>query len=32
MLDQSEIAHYLLSLGVVKPRAVIEEDLTVVDS
>ena len=32
MLDQSEIAHYLLSLGVVKPRAVIEEDLTVVDA
>ena len=32
MLEQSEIAHYLLSLGVVKPRAVVEEDLTVVDA
>jgi aminoglycoside phosphotransferase (APT) family kinase protein len=32
MLEQSDIAHYLLSLGLVKPRAVIEEDLTVVDA
>ena len=32
MLEQSEIAHYLLSLGLVKPRAVIEGDLTVVDA
>jgi Ser/Thr protein kinase RdoA (MazF antagonist) len=32
MLEQSEIAHYLLSLGLVKPRAVVEEDLTVVDA
>jgi aminoglycoside phosphotransferase (APT) family kinase protein len=31
MVEQSDIAHYLLSLGVVKPRSVIEEDLTVVD-
>jgi Ser/Thr protein kinase RdoA (MazF antagonist) len=31
MLEQSQIAHYLLSLGLVKPRAVVEEDLTVVD-
>lgn len=30
-LDHSQIAHYLLSLGLVKPRAVIDEDLTVVD-
>jgi Ser/Thr protein kinase RdoA (MazF antagonist) len=32
MLEQSGIAHYLLSLGLVKPQAVIEEDLTVIDS
>ena len=32
MLDQSQIAHYLLSLGFVKPRAVVEDGLTVVDS
>jgi Ser/Thr protein kinase RdoA (MazF antagonist) len=32
MLEQSEIAHYLLSLGLVKPSAVVEEDLTVVDA
>ena len=32
MLEQSDIAHYLLSLGVVKPRAVIEEDFAVVDA
>ena len=31
MLDQSQIAHYLLSLGVVKPRAVVDDGLTVVD-
>ena len=32
MLAQSEIAHYLLSLGLVKPRAVVDEGLTVVDA
>jgi Ser/Thr protein kinase RdoA (MazF antagonist) len=32
MLDQSQIAHYLLSLRLVKPRAVVEEDLTIVDA
>ena len=32
MLEQSDIAHYLLSLGLVKPRDVVEEDLTVVDA
>jgi Ser/Thr protein kinase RdoA (MazF antagonist) len=32
MLEQSEIAHYLLSLGLVKPSAVVEEDLTIVDA
>jgi aminoglycoside phosphotransferase (APT) family kinase protein len=32
MLEQSEIAHYLLSLGLVKASAVVEEDLTVVDA
>jgi Ser/Thr protein kinase RdoA (MazF antagonist) len=32
MLEQSDIAHYLLSLGLVKPRAVVEEDFTVVDA
>jgi Ser/Thr protein kinase RdoA (MazF antagonist) len=32
MLEQSDIAHYLLSLGLVKPRAVVEEALTVVDT
>jgi Ser/Thr protein kinase RdoA (MazF antagonist) len=31
MLEQSDIAHYLLSLGLVKPRAVVEEDLTIID-
>jgi Ser/Thr protein kinase RdoA (MazF antagonist) len=31
MLEQSDIAHYLLSLGLVKPRAVVEGDLTVRD-
>src|SRR3954449_7561099 len=32
MLDQSEIAHYLLSLGLVKPSAVVEGDLTIADA
>lgn len=32
MLTQSGIAHYLLSLGVVKPRAIVEDDLVVVDA
>jgi Ser/Thr protein kinase RdoA (MazF antagonist) len=32
MLEQSDIAHYLLSLGLVKPRDVLEEGLTVVDA
>jgi Ser/Thr protein kinase RdoA (MazF antagonist) len=32
MLDQSDIAHYLLSLGLVKPQAIVEEDLTIVDT
>ena len=32
MLDQSQIAHYLLSLGLVKPRAVVDDGLTVVDA
>ena len=31
MLAQSEIAGYLLSLGLIKPRAVVEHGLTVVD-
>jgi aminoglycoside phosphotransferase (APT) family kinase protein len=31
MLEQSGIAHYLLSLGLVKPRAVVDGDLTIVD-
>ena len=31
MLEQSAIAHYLLSLGLVKPRAVLEDGLTVTD-
>lgn len=31
MLEQSDIAHYLLSLGLVKPRDVVEEGLEVVD-
>ncbi len=29
MLEQSDMAHYLLSLGLVKPRDVVEEDLAV---
>lgn len=32
MLEQSDIAHYLLSLGLVKPRDVLEESLTVADA
>jgi aminoglycoside phosphotransferase (APT) family kinase protein len=32
MLEQSDIAHYLLSLSVVKPQAVIDEDFRVVDA
>jgi hypothetical protein len=32
MLTQSDIAHYLLSLGVVKPRAVVEDELAVADA
>jgi aminoglycoside phosphotransferase (APT) family kinase protein len=32
MLEQSDIAHYLLSLGVVKPQSVIDEDFRVVDA
>ncbi len=31
MLEQSDVAHYLLSLGLVKPRDVVEEDFSVVD-
>lgn len=30
-LKQSQVAHYLLSLGLVNPRAVLEEDLVVTD-
>jgi aminoglycoside phosphotransferase (APT) family kinase protein len=30
-LEQSQVAHYLLSLGLVNPRAVVEEDLAVTD-
>jgi hypothetical protein len=32
MIEQSDVAHYLLSLGVVKPRAIVDEDFTVVDA
>ena len=32
MLGQSDIAHYLLSLGLVKPREVVEENLRIVDA
>lgn len=32
MLDQSQIAYFLLSLGVIKPRAVVEDGLTVADA
>lgn len=31
MLEQSAIAHYLLSLGLVKPQAVVEDGLTILD-
>ena len=31
MLEQSDMAHYLLSLGLVKPRDVVEEDLAITD-
>jgi hypothetical protein len=31
MLEQSDITHYLLSLGLVKSRDVVEEDLTILD-
>jgi len=29
VLEQSEISHYLLSLGLVKPRAIRDEELVV---
>jgi aminoglycoside phosphotransferase (APT) family kinase protein len=32
VLEQSDMAHYLLSLGVVKPREVMDEGFTVVDA
>jgi Ser/Thr protein kinase RdoA (MazF antagonist) len=32
MLAQADVAHYLLSLGLVKPAAVVEEELRVTDS
>jgi aminoglycoside phosphotransferase (APT) family kinase protein len=32
MLEQSDIAHYLLSLGLVKPRDVVEGELAVADA
>ena len=32
MIEQSDVAHYLLSLGVVKPRAIVDEHFTVVDA
>jgi Ser/Thr protein kinase RdoA (MazF antagonist) len=32
MLQQADIAHYLLSLGLVKPSVVVEEELTVIDA
>jgi aminoglycoside phosphotransferase (APT) family kinase protein len=32
MIKQADIAHYLLSLGLVKPRDVVNEELTVVDA
>jgi aminoglycoside phosphotransferase (APT) family kinase protein len=32
MLELSDMAHYLLSLGLVKPRDVVEEDLAIVDA
>jgi Ser/Thr protein kinase RdoA (MazF antagonist) len=32
MLEQAEVSHYLLALGLVKARAVIEEDLAIVNA
>ena len=32
MLTQASIAHYLLSLGIVKPSAVVEDELSVLDA
>ena len=32
MLGHSQIAHYLLSLGLLEPRAIVEDGLTVVDA
>jgi aminoglycoside phosphotransferase (APT) family kinase protein len=32
VLEQSDIAHYLLSLGVVKPSAIVDEELAIVDA
>jgi Ser/Thr protein kinase RdoA (MazF antagonist) len=32
MLEQSDIAHYLLSLGLVKPRDIVGEDFTIIDA
>jgi aminoglycoside phosphotransferase (APT) family kinase protein len=32
MLEQSDIAHYLLSLGLVKPRDVVEDGIRIVDA
>jgi aminoglycoside phosphotransferase (APT) family kinase protein len=32
VVEHSDIAHYLLSLGIVKPRCALEEDFTIVDS
>lgn len=32
MLQQSDVAHYLVSLGIVKPRAVVEDELAIVDA
>ena len=32
MLEQSDLAHYLLSLGVVNPSSIIDEQLTIVDA
>src|SRR5215207_2125177 len=32
MLTQSDVAYYLLSLGVVKPRAVVDDELVVADA
>ncbi len=32
MLTQSSTAHYLLSLGIVKPRTVVDDELSVLDA